>query len=185
VEPKKLSRTELPLGHLQAVAAARRAGARVIAANAPRRYVRFLRKHQAEGFEKLTAEQRRMVERPEPLTGGDYRERFYGLMEGMGAHHGGSSMEVDALYYAQNLWDATMADSVIQALRAGHRPVLLIVGQFHADFGGGVIQRIREARPGAEVLTISYQPVTADSLREEDQDRADVIVYTAPPQGTS
>ncbi len=185
IDPEKLPESHLPLGHLQAIAAAREAGATVIAANAPRRYVRFLRRHQAEGFKMLTTAQRRLVERPEPLSGGDYRDRFYGLMEGMGAHHGSSSMNVDALYYAQNIWDATMADSVAEALREGRRPVMLIVGQFHADFGGGVIERIRKNRPGARVFTISYQPVPSSALREEDEDRADVVVYTARPQPTS
>jgi uncharacterized iron-regulated protein len=157
----------------------------VIAANAPRRYVRFLRKNQAEGFDLLTADQRRLVERPEPLTGGAYRERFFELMGGMGSDHGGGSMDVEAFYYAQNIWDATMADSVTEALRSGHRPVMLIVGQFHADFDGGVVERIRKDQPGAEVLTISYQPVSSASVRAEDEDRADVIIYTARPEPTS
>ena len=183
IDERTMGSWSLPGGHLRAMGAAREAGAPIIAANAPRRYVRHLREAGPEGFERLTPEQRRLVEDPGELTGGRYRDAFMGLMEGMAGHGAAERVDARAFYFAQNIWDATMADSVIDALDRGHRPVILIVGQFHSDDNGGVLQRIAEARPAASIYTVSYQPVFSPTLRQEDRTRAGAVVYTAPPSG--
>jgi len=175
--------------HLDMAAAARDAGLPLIAANAPRRYVGLIRAKGPAAADDMTHEQRRLFVLPDQLTEGPYRDRFYGLMAHMTSSHGAAdtgkaAADVDALYLAQNVWDATMAESVLNALNAGHEPVVLVVGQFHTDFQGGLLDRIRRAAPAANIMTISYEPTFSPRLRDEDAGRADVVVYSGSPAPT-
>lgn len=173
-----------PEGHRAMVEAAREAGRPVIAANAPRRYVRLAR---TDGFDKLaslTPTQRAMFTIPQALTTGGYRDRFYGLMGGMRADHSEgeqSQEEIEAtvlpFYRSQNVWDATMADSIIHALDQGRAPIVHVVGQFHCDFDGGLVTRLRESNPRAKVFIISMSGAWSRDLTDEDRNRADVVVY--------
>jgi uncharacterized iron-regulated protein len=181
-DPRTLPDPSLPQGHQLAIQHARRAGAPVIAANAPRRYVRHIRQQGPDAYTALSPAQQALVEMPTTLTEGRYRERFMQAMTHMTAHTDAhAAPDPEALYLAQNIWDATMADSVANALEQDHRPVMLIVGQFHTDYNGGLVQRIAERHPSATIYTVSYQPVFAPALRDQDADRADAVVYTAPP----
>jgi hypothetical protein len=85
---------------------------------------------------------------------------------------------------AQLVWDATMGASIAKARRSGARKVVHIVGQFHSDFNGGTVQELRRHLPHAHVLTITMQRDEPDALREEDRDRADIVIYTGkrPPE---
>ena len=76
-----------PEGHRRMLEAARAAGRPVIAANAPRRYVRLARSGGFERLERLTPEQHRLVVAPSAITEGPYKDRFFELMGGMSASH--------------------------------------------------------------------------------------------------
>ena len=56
--------------------------------------------------------------------------------------------------------------------------IVHLVGQFHSDFEGGTIMEVRRRAPDVRVLSISMQAVDATSLREDDVDRADIVIYT-------
>ena len=143
--------------HAPLVEWARSAGRKVYAANAPRRYVTLVRKFGGAGLDVLTPEQRGTVVLPTVEPTGGYRERFATAMGGVGhGKRGGRHGEtVEDYYRAQLTWDATMADTVARAVDAGHRPVVLVVGRFHSDYRGGVVQMIEHRLPDAEVLTVS------------------------------
>ena len=157
--------------------AARTAGAPVIAANAPRRYVRLAR---TEGFDRLSElppQRRSLVAWPDSIDAEEhraYRERFF---EFMGTENPDDE-RARSFFQSQMTWDATMADSVAQAVESGLAPVILLIGQFHTDFGGGTVSELRLRVPGVRILTVSLQPFESQVLREEDEGRADVIVYT-------
>lgn len=166
------------------VEAARDAGAPVIAANAARRFVRLARH---EGFEKLAMFADSYPDQfsvPAPIEQGDYAERFKATMR----HHGAPGKRaagappampeetLDAMFRAQQVWDTTMADSTVRA-QAGHGKALLLVGQFHTDYDGGLLLRMKMAAPGLKYLTLSVQQDSAAALREEDLGRADVVIY--------
>jgi len=159
--------------------AARSAGAPVIAANAPRRYVRLAR---LEGFERLAAlppDRRRLVAWPESLDVGPYRDRFFDFM---GAEDPEDERAI-SFFRSQMTWDATMADSVVRTLEEGFGPVVLLIGQFHSDFDGGTIVELRARREGVRILNVSLQPVESAVLRDEDENRADIVVYTRRSAG--
>jgi len=173
--------------HRELIETARAAGLRVWAMNAPRRYARLARTEGFGVYETMTREQRRLVDVPEELTGGRYADTFYELMGGMGGHgeetesDGPSEMAV-SFFRAQNVWDATMAATAARALDAGARPLVIVVGRFHSDFGGGLVERVKERAPGARVLKLSV--LDADEPGEGDRGRADVLIPAGPlPQG--
>ncbi len=152
--------------------------ANLVAANAPRRYVRLARRDGYERLEQLPPTRRQFVDYPPSLPEGPYRDRFFGQMSGA---HDATSMDeesIEAMYRAQLVWDETMAASIDQALRTGAIKVIHIVGQFHSDFEGGTVQQFRLRQPGTPVLVISLRPDVANALREADHGRADVVVYT-------
>jgi len=190
-----------PPGHRAMVLAALDAGVPVIAANAPRRYVRLARTDGYDRLRNLSEAQRALFSVPDSLTGGGYRDRFYEQMAGM-TGHGGPDPEsadepetederaerqavaarlIESYYRGQNLWDATMADSIARALSAGRRPVVQAVGRFHVEHDGGLVQRLRALAPGAEVLVVVMVDETAEAPADDDAVRDDVIVFVGEP----
>lgn len=172
--------------HRPLIETAKNAGLRVWALNAPRRYVRLARTDGFSAFERFTDEQRRLLDVPGALTEGRYAEEFYGLMGDMGGHGetesaGPSEMAV-SFFRSQNVWDATMADTAVAALDAGARPLVIIVGRFHTDFEGGLVERLRDRAPGARILTLSVADTQSDTLADEDLGRADFILYAGPAE---
>lgn len=162
-------------------------GWRIVAANAPRRYVR--KASDGDDYDTLRAipqPRRSLYDFPQTWPA-EYRQRFVDVMSGKGdddeddqdepastapasapasqpasrpaSPHGPLKPEqVDSALRTQMLWDATMADSIARARRSGSKPVIHLVGQFHSDFAGGTVQETR-ARLGksARILTISMQ----------------------------
>ncbi len=86
-----------------------------------------------------------------------------------------------AMFRAQELWDATMAASILKAAKEGKGRVIHLVGAFHSDRDGGLVQRLRRARPDLTILTISLEPSHSCRLRSDDCGRADVVIYTGGP----
>lgn len=149
-------------------------GGRVVAANAPRRYVRMAR---TEGFAALAAlppAEQALVAVPKTLTPGRYRERFDEFMSG-------DPETVEALYRAQQTWDATMARSIARAMDAGEGKVIHLVGSFHSDWDGGLVDQLRRLKPFARILTVTVVPEDSRLLVDRDRDRADAVVYAAKP----
>jgi uncharacterized iron-regulated protein len=171
-----------PPGHRAMVERARESGRPVVAANAPRRYVRMTTPEGFAPLARLGPAQRRLFAIPEALSEGRYRKDFFSLMSGGG--HGAQMPEgmVEKMYHSQQLWDETMADSVVNALNRGHRPVVLVVGRFHADFRGAVVEFIERRRPDVTVRTVSVVEADATELAGEDTGRADFVWY-APAGG--
>ncbi|RMH26661.1 MAG: hypothetical protein D6692_08895 [Planctomycetota bacterium] len=176
-----------PPGHRQMIEAARLAGRPVIAANAPRRYARLARTEGYERLRNLTAEQRRLFVIPDSIPENGYTSRFRAIMGGMGGHGDDPAMSVEAFLRAQYLWDATMADSIAEAIPAGE-PVVHVVGSFHSDYGtepsksaltDAIAQRLL---PDQNIIIISIIDEPAQSLRVEDVGRAHFVIYVGSPE---
>jgi uncharacterized iron-regulated protein len=193
-----------PPGHRAMVEAARATGRPVIAANAPRRYVRLARTEGYDRLSRLTAEQRRLIRLPDAMPTGAYPDNFRAVMAAMGAPRSsgdsGSSApppiptdaawhaRIDAMFRSQVLWDWTMAESVARALPAG-APVVLVIGRFHVEHDGGTVQALRALAPAARVLTIAFvdepPPATMPSTTTtapaaSSPPRADFVAYVGP-----
>jgi uncharacterized iron-regulated protein len=170
--------------------AAKDAGARVVAANAPRHYVRLASQEGYERLDSLTGAQRALFTHPRrPHESGGYRERFFALMsqpmgdDPEGAHgRGMTDEEILPIFRSQLVWDATMAQSIARALDEGDATrVIHLVGAFHIEYDGGTVIELRRRKPLARILTVSLTRADARALREEDRGRADVIIYTGEP----
>ena len=163
-------------------------GGVVVAANAPRRYVKLAR---TDGFDRIDAlpkDRRALVDYPKELSGGRYRERFWEL-----AAHGeeDEQEEVDLhtldpddpllpMFRSQQTWDATMAQSIVNAKPSISKKVLLLVGQFHVEYDGGIVQELRRRMPGADVLVISIQRTVPEEDWQGDPPIADVMLVEEP-----
>jgi uncharacterized iron-regulated protein len=186
------------------VEAAKTKGRPVIAANTTWEIVRFLRGNSYDALRVLTAEQQRLFRIPESEPEGRYRADFDALMtkfiaaehappnkgaKSSSADSGAAQLsdeelrsKLDGRFRAQSLWDWTMAESVVRAVDAGARPVFHVIGRFHSDFRGGTAQAIAKLRPGTKLIVISVVDADSTSVREEDEGRADFVVYVGPSQ---
>lgn len=175
-------------GHAAMVEACKAAGRPVIAANAPRRYVRLAR---TEGFDRLRelgAEQKRLFAIPEFIPEGRYRSEFFKVMGAenlldppadapLSEADAKQRDNIDGMLRSQSVWDWTMAESVARAIVGGARPVVLIVGRFHVDHDGGLVQALRALRPGTRIVTITNIDAWSDTPRDADKNAADFVVY--------
>ncbi|MBX3321546.1 MAG: ChaN family lipoprotein [Phycisphaeraceae bacterium] len=171
-----------PAGHSRMVETARAVGAPVIAANAPRRYVRRTTAGGYENLVSLGSEQQRLFVVPDVLVTGKYRDDFFGLMGGMShgpAGEGGGmpAAMIEKMYRSQQMWDATMADSTARALMAGAQPALLVIGRFHSDFDGGTVEFLRHRVPDARIVTLSMVASSEVEIADDDRGRADFVFY--------
>lgn len=180
------------------VKARRASGAALIAANAPRAYVKLARLENFAALDQLPAADLALFQAPDlAVDDRAYRERFLATMQQHSAPAPAGppapkkkpaapsdlppapKIDPAAFLRAQQVWDATMADSVLQAYRR-HPKVMLFVGEFHVGFSGGTLQRVRHGAPDARLLTISIlRSPTPDTFVGTDKNRADLVIYTA------
>lgn len=89
---------------------------------------------------------------------------------------------IASMFRSQCMWDSTMTDSVLKAADAGHRPVVHVVGQFHVNFGGGIPIRLAALAPELRMITICVSSEWSDSLTEDDEGKADYVIYVGPAE---
>ena len=159
---------------------ARERDAPLVAANAPREFVRRARLEGYEVLEALPAESRSTFDIPVSLEQGEYWTKFRDTMRGF---RGDDVEESDILdtFKSQMMWDTTMAHSMASALdRPDVDRVVHLVGRFHVDHDGGTTRELRRLRPELSVLTVTCVRSGAGrrDLAEEDLERADVVIYT-------
>ena len=145
-----------------------------------------------EGYERideLPSLRRGFIDYPEEFSGGRYRERFWEF-----ANHGSDeddeNQKIDLtvinlddpllpIFRSQQAWDATMAQSIVNAKPSRNQKVVLLVGQFHVEYDGGIVQELRQRMPEVAILVISIQrripedewsgsPAIADLMVVED-----------------
>lgn len=131
------------------------------ALNAPRT---LTQKISRQGLDSLNEDERKLL--PEDFTLGDdaYLERF---REAMGGHV--PQEKLLNYFAAQSAWDEAMAATAVKIMSANPEQVLvIIVGDFHAQYGGGLPDRLR-ARGSFPVKVISQ--VDLSGLSEEEKER--------------
>ncbi|MHC4079959.1 MAG: ChaN family lipoprotein [Planctomycetota bacterium] len=178
--------------------AAKEAGAPVVAANTPWRvYTTVARKEGYERLDDVTPAQRELFELPGEVPENSYRERFWETMVGraegeepppseddaeaggMGATHSALTDEqVLEMFRAQLVMDATMAESIAASSKAGAVKVVHLVGHFHCDFEGGLVQELLRRLPDARILVVTMLNQDGTELGEDDIGRADFVVHT-------
>ena len=93
-----------------------------------------------------------------------YKARF---IQAAGAH----CPSPDNCFAAQSAWDDTMAWQATQFIEQHPEQVLvIIVGEFHVQYGGGLPYRILQRRPNTPIKTISQvwvEGLTEDEIQNE------------------
>jgi len=174
--------------NLPKLEAARQAGAPVLASNAPLQYSRMVRNTGCDNLPDLSEEQLALFDCPAAPEDPLYKARFaVGITSAISRNKpkGLKSLgteQIDRMFRAQRVWDATMAASIVQAHDEGARKVLHVVGNVHSDFDGGLIQELNYRDPDSRVLVISVVPTRSCSLLESDLGRADIVIYAGACQ---
>jgi hypothetical protein len=71
-----------------------------------------------------------------------------------------------------------MADTVARSIDQGNHPTLLVVGRFHVDHHGGLVQALDQLSPNSHSIIVSFADEPAPKvLPTKDSDRADFIIY--------
>jgi len=144
----------------------------VVAANTPRPVLRTA----ALGAEKYAEA---LAEHPESLpaevfpASDAYWARVDRAIRGHGTGSGG-----DRTYSVQNVWDNTMAESIVRAkeARPGHA-VLHVVGAFHVERHDGTVAQVKRRAPKLGLATITVVPTTDLARVEPAPELADFVVY--------
>lgn len=164
--------------------AAREDGAALLAANAPLRYSRLVRNVGCEDLPDLEPEESALFDCPAlPLDQG-YRDSFAKTMKGVAARNQAAGLkplqeeQIEKMFRAHRVWDATMAESIARARDQGAGKLVQVVGSFHSDRNGGLVQELRHRDPDAKILTICFASKRGRLLAPVDMGRADFIIYT-------
>lgn len=113
-----------------------------------------------QGLDSLTAEERNLLPPHFELGRDSYRERF---MAAAGSH----CRVPQNCFIAQCAWDDTMAWKSVEFTRANPDQVLVVVvGEFHVQFGGGIKHRVLQREPSAKVVTLSQ--IWAEEMSDEE-----------------
>jgi uncharacterized iron-regulated protein len=133
-------------------------GEKTLALNAPRTLTGRISK---VGLGALTPEEQQLLP-PQFQVGRDsYKKRFLAMMPHLPNPESG-----ERYFAAQSVWDDTMAWKATEFIQAHPDQVLVIVvGDFHAQYGGGLPDRIA-ARTGQKPVVFSYV-TTADMSEDE------------------
>ncbi|HEY8269527.1 MAG TPA: ChaN family lipoprotein [Pseudobdellovibrionaceae bacterium] len=159
-------------------------GEYTLALNAPRTLTGKISK---VGLGGLTAEEQKMLPPDFQLGRDSYKERFLAMMP-----HLPDAQAGERYFAAQSVWDDTMAWKAAEFMQRHPDQVLLIVvGDFHGSYGGGLPDRI-EARTHQRPLIFSYlntYGLMLDEVRQElgpsavHGPRGDYIWFTQEPSG--
>lgn len=174
------------------VDAADEAGSPVVAANAPRDYVRRARTEGYAALEALPPSERALFTVPATDRGNllndrwqdrwdAYQQRFRELM-GSGEDLADPAVRgrLDEVFLSQAMWDGTMGASAADALERGAPKVVLCAGCFHVERDGGTVLQFQARRPRARVLTVTVIDASSNRLRDEDRLAADIVIYGFP-----
>lgn len=159
---------------------------RVVGANAPRRYVRLARIEGWERIQGMSEDRLELFSVPEEPIEGTYRERFFEIMSptdhAPDSENGESGIDpeiIESFYKAQQVWDATMAESVARSVRDGGAPVILLVGRFHVDHDGGTVTELRNLIPDHEIVTVTLESGRNEPLKTgKGTPPSNIIVHT-------
>lgn len=150
-------------------------GQQVIAANSPRRYVNRVSRLGLESLSVLPKSAKQYFAKiPIDTVNNAYAKKF---REAMGGHGSANA------YYAQVLWDATMAESIYEGWKKDRKTSIFhLNGRFHSDEKLGTVSQLRKLNNNLKIGTISCFPADdfTDPNWNDYQHLADFIILTDP-----
>lgn len=117
-----------------------------------------------QGLAALTEDELKLMPPNFALGRDSYKARF---MEAAGGH----CKVPDNCFAAQCTWDDTMAWQSVNFLESHPEQVLVVVvGEFHVQYGGGIKHRLLQRLPEAQVVTLSQ--IDASEMTDEEVQQA-------------
>lgn len=149
---------------------------KVIAANAPRRYVNMVSRKGLAGLDSLPKSSKSYFAKlPIDTVNQPYFEKFSKLMGGM--HEGNN------IYYAQTLWDATMAESIYRYWKKNkNKKIFHLNGRFHTDYRLGTFTQLLRKNKKLKIQNISCFAAADfnDPGWDQYESLGDYIIVTDP-----
>jgi uncharacterized iron-regulated protein len=146
----------------------------VVAANSPSRYVHMATTMGLNSLQQLDSIGRSFLPPlPVDTATGPYYKKFKKLM--------GNEMSGMHIYQAQNLWDATMAWSIVKFLKThATYKVMQINGGFHSEEKLGTVSQLKKYAPKVRVLTIAAYADSSFSAPDwaKFKQRGDYLILT-------
>lgn len=125
-----------------------------------------LDKARDQGVAGLSPEERAMYPAevlPRPAEQEEALKEAFGLHEGLAGH-------LERFFQTQAVWDTMMAEQALALRRRTGRPVVIIAGSGHVEFGWGIAHRLRTLDPRAGILLLDgyrggkFDPQGADAF---------------------
>ncbi|MCB0645794.1 MAG: ChaN family lipoprotein [Saprospiraceae bacterium] len=149
---------------------------KVIAANAPRRYIRMVSKSGMSSLKDLPSSSLKYLPKlPYHIQSGRYEDKFGNLMGGI--HDLGNN----SIYQSQNLWDATMSWSIYNFKKKNKKtPVLHLCGKFHCEENLGTVAQLKRLDKNLKIkVIVAIAEIEYDELEQEIKNQlADYIILT-------
>ncbi|HBV76308.1 MULTISPECIES: ChaN family lipoprotein [Vibrio] len=122
----------------------------VIASNAPKIMVQCIAREGLQYLDSLDKDQRQLVAKTIFTGESAYKQKF------MASMHHGTEQQNEQQYAAQVTWDETMAESIVNYLKANPtKQVMHIAGMFHTEGGLGTASAILKLNPNLTIAVIT------------------------------
>ena len=157
----------------------------VVAANAPRRYVNMVSRGGRDALNSLSKEAKAWLP---PLPYAEASEAYSKKFKALMGSSPEAQMGIDKILASQSLWDATMANSVSQALKRDKRSLVVhLNGGFHTENRLGTIEHLLKYRPRTRIIVVTM--TAADDFKTFDKskhsDLGDFVILTDAKQPRS
>ncbi len=145
----------------------------IIAANAPKPFVRCIGRQGLSYLDKLNADQRQQLATNIDTTTRPYKEKF------MASMHHGKPEQTERQYAAQITWDETMAESIVNYLeRHPNKQIIHVAGKFHTEQGLGTKASLLMRNPNLNVVVITPTGTPLETVEGGEDYLLEVL---APP----
>lgn len=118
------------------------------------------------GVESLSVDQRSLLPLDFQMGNDLYKERF---IQSIG--HPLPANAVDNYFAAQSAWDESMSYHTVEFLKNNPQDIMvIIVGEFHVQYGGGLPDRLRDRlnQAGLSYNVVTISQVMTDGLSEDE-----------------
>jgi uncharacterized iron-regulated protein len=160
----------------------------VIAANAPRRYVNMVSRNGRDSLNSLSTQAKAwLAPLPYPEPSATYRAKFAALMSSNSGDPAAMTGSAN-LIYSQDLWDATMGNSVANYLNKNKSALVIqLNGSFHTENRLGTFEQLLNYRPKTKaiVVTMHYEDDVQKFDAAKHKGLGDFVILTDAKQPRS
>ena len=158
---------------------------RVIAANAPRRYVNMVSRLGRDSLGTLSPQAKAWLA---PLPYGEPSEAYANKFRALMGNSDEARMGLANILSSQSLWDATMAYSISETLERNKDALVIhLIGGFHTEQRLGTVEHLASYKPNARslVVTIRYEKDFTSFDAAAHTGLGDFVVFTDASQPRS